>query len=906
MLKWGLFVFIFLLSHFAYSQKIGFELQSGHTVAINKLVLSSNNELLFSTARNENSIFIWQTSSGKKVKTLYAEGAHITDLYLEKNTNELLSIDASGLVRVWDYTKGEQKNSFRLTRINSFNSLNEKENGSVKAKLITLDSLDKIKNITLKEPLSAQNNTSVLSQLIVGDTTFTLFDLGVNRMVESKTGKPKSSMIFDQSMFKKYTNILLLDRTKKQFIVSSDKGDIIISNFNGNKVKAFKFGNKSISSVCLSEDKKILVVGNELGEISTLDLTAGELISQCIGINIPIERIYYSPNGNVLYLLRGKEIISFDYSNNSSKRLNTKINMGFASIDSISGDSLVIISYLKGQSQYRAKWNIIKNTFITKEIFYAGSSGSTFFNYKAKINQLSDTLANTSVSFVGDMFFIKKNGEAQINISTGFSSEITAIKINKVYKYITTSFKDGRVAHWDLYTGKALFTSIIATTNTYIHLLPSGYYYGTKQIFNSLNCTKGVKILPNFQMDLEYNRPDLVIKNIPQHDTLLALAIEHSYAKRKNTAPNQSDSLSELILVATKTTSDIGKINLQITIESNASSISKLHLFVNGVDENVKIDTTKTSIQLSYIIELASGENKIELFAQNKLGAFSNKVVFSEKYKTKSKPNLYLICIGSSKFNESTKNLNYADKDANDAFKLFSKSKIYKNIYARLYLNENVKATIIDEIKQMISSASKNDVVIVFYAGHGILNKDLDYFLSTYNVDFNKPEENGIAYEKLEGLLQNCPARKKLFFIDACHSGDIEKQNATQVASNNKADEGIKFRSGTTTSNLSQNELSLLLSKELFASGSNSSGISIIGASMGSQYALESNQWNNGVFTHSLILAINKRKADYNHDNKIMLDELQYFVNKNVEELTGGKQKPTTRKENLIGNIRLR
>jgi WD40 repeat protein len=59
------------------------------------------------------------------------------------------------------------------------------------------------------------------------------------------------------------------------------------------------------------------------------------------------------------------------------------------------------------------------------------------------------------------MFFIKKNGEAQINISTGFSSEITAIKINKVYKYITTSFKDGRVAHWDLYTGKALCLPVL-------------------------------------------------------------------------------------------------------------------------------------------------------------------------------------------------------------------------------------------------------------------------------------------------------------------------------------------------------------------------------------------------------------------------------------------------------------
>jgi len=911
MLKLKLFIFILFLSQFAYSQKIGFELQSGHTVAINKLLLSHNNELLFSTGKNEKNIFIWQTASGKKIKTLYAEGANITDLYLDKKTNELLSIDALGFVRVWKYMKDEEPKFFRLPGISSFESFIQKEdgtkeNGSIKEKLIALDSLNKIKNINSPGQQDAINNTSILSQIIVGDTSFSLFDLGVYRNITTKDGKVKSAMIFDQSMFKKCTNIVLLSRTKKQFIVTSDKGDVIICNFNGNKIKAFKFGKKSITSVCLSEDKKILVIGNEIGEVYSLDLISGELISQCRGINIPIERIYYSSDGNTLYLLRGNEIISFNYSNNTSKRLNTKIKMAFASIDSISGDSLVLISYLKGQSRYAAKWNILKNTFTTKETFYSGSSGYTFGDYKTAINQHSDTLNSTSVSFFGDVFFIKKSGETQINIGTGFSSEITAIKINKVYKYITTSFKDGRVAHWDLYTGKALFTSIVVNTNTYIHLIPNGYYYGTKQIFNSLNCTKGVKILPNFQMDEQYNRPDLVIKKIPQHDTVLAMAIEHSYAKRKNKIVPLSDSLSELTLNATKINSELGKLSLQINIQSSNSIISQFHLFVNGVDENITIDTTKKTLQLSSIIELANGENKIEIFAQDKLGNFSNKIVFTEKYKTKIKPNLYLVCIGSSKFIEKEKNLNYADKDASDAFKLFSKSKIYKKIYGRLYLNENVNTSIINEIEQMLSSAQKNDVVIVFYAGHGILNKDLDYFLSTYTVDFNKPEEKGIAYEKLEGLLQNCPARKKLFFIDACHSGDIEKQNATQVVSNNKADEGIKFRSGTTTSNLSQNELSLLLSKELFASGSNSSGTSIIGASMGSQYALESNQWNNGVFTHSLILAIKKRKADYNHDDKIMLDELQFYVNKNVEELTGGKQKPTTRKENLIGNIRLR
>lgn len=108
------FVFLFILGYFSYSQKIGFELQSGHTVAIDKLLLSENNELLFSTSKNENSIFIWQTSSGKKIKTLYAKGASITGLSLSQKKNEVLSIDADGTVIVWDYVNGEQKSSYRI------------------------------------------------------------------------------------------------------------------------------------------------------------------------------------------------------------------------------------------------------------------------------------------------------------------------------------------------------------------------------------------------------------------------------------------------------------------------------------------------------------------------------------------------------------------------------------------------------------------------------------------------------------------------------------------------------------------------------------------------------------------------------------------------------------------------
>ena len=57
----------------------------------------------------------------------------------------------------------------------------------------------------------------------------------------------------------------------------------------------------------------------------------------------------------------------------------------------------------------------------------------------------------------------------------------------------------------------------------------------------------------------------------------------------------------------------------------------------------------------------------------------------------------------------------------------------------------------------------KNDKVIIAYSGHGMLSKEYDYYLSTYSVNFEKPEQNGLPYDELENLLDSIPARKKLY-----------------------------------------------------------------------------------------------------------------------------------------------
>ncbi|RYZ18835.1 MAG: hypothetical protein EOO16_21485 [Chitinophagaceae bacterium] len=84
-----------------------------------------------------------------------------------------------------------------------------------------------------------------------------------------------------------------------------------------------------------------------------------------------------------------------------------------------------------------------------------------------------------------------------------------------------------------------------------------------------------------------------------------------------------------------------------------------------------------------------------------------------------------------------------------------------------------------------------------------------------------------------------------------------------------------------------------------------SSGLDILAASAGNEYALELGALKNGVFTYSLLQALKTGAADNNADKKISLGELQRYVAASTARLTGGAQQPTFRQANLYQDIAL-
>ena len=84
----------------------------------------------------------------------------------------------------------------------------------------------------------------------------------------------------------------------------------------------------------------------------------------------------------------------------------------------------------------------------------------------------------------------------------------------------------------------------------------------------------------------------------------------------------------------------------------------------------------------------------------------------------------------------------------------------------------------------------------------------------------------------------------------------------------------------------------------MFSNLESSSGANIISSAGGAEYAIEGDQWNNSVFTYSIINGLKNDKGDINHDSTIDLVELHDYVSQTVSDLTNGRQKPTSREVN--------
>lgn len=744
-----------------------------------------------------------------------------------------------------------------------------------------------------------------------------------------------------------------LELTSTNLYLANDNGEIYVYDRSTYfEQKILKAKKAKINCIQISNNGHYLASAGANRSILIWDLTTAQATKVFKGSVGKINAIAFSKDGKEILIgyedgtLRKTNLITNQSITNSPQSAGELILSRFSysvyEIVSFEKDSAVFTVHKKRHSlihesvydkilEYTVTWHFKENYLtLTEHKELSGQAKLYMDDLKDGIYHPVEFLLNPALTFAADSTQTKKarilNSELELfsqghhlpiqKVEGEHSDRMTSVVYNNSFGFVATAGWDGMIRFRETSSGELLSTFGAFSGGQFIYINPEGYYFSSKKSLDYIGFKLDGKIYSFEQFDLKYNRPDLVAMYLPYYNQTYREAYKNAYEKRlkKMGISRQSLDASQNVpkLTYERNLDQLllsNKIELIVTCSDKIQELDKLHIKVNGVPEFGRFgkSISGNDYKESVLLELTPGSNYIQLYTTNKSGVSSYHESFTiEAHKKDIPSDLYLISVGVSSYKQSQYNLNFARKDAEDVNRFFGgQYGLFNKVKTKLLVDSSVTLSNIYELKYFLLEAKPNDVVMVFIAGHGVLDNELDYYLASYDMDFKNPSEKGIPYEFFEELLDQTKSRKKVMFVDACHSGEIDKEEVikTEVIESEQGD--IKFRSAGIDIKNKEEINSFDLAKSLFADMRLNNGTTVVSSAGGSEYAIESENWRNGAFTYCMLFGLSSKKADLNGNKMILLSELQEYLLFEVNKLTNGQQTPTSRVENLNNDFRL-
>jgi WD40 repeat protein len=921
-------------------------IQTGHSGGINDVVFLSDFE--FVTAGEDGKLIVWDIATNTQKSSFKAHYGNIASIKV--NENYLFSCSSSERnVKIWDY-------DFNLidvigpfdSKISSFDVLDSLQQLYIGGDYLYRYHLETKKLDTLKlvSPSTFDCVYAFKNRVLVGgayDKHAVLIDaeslqiIGVFNQITvagftnantlymgSKNGNLKAlnfneNKIKSLSLKSTFTRINRVQEVGEYIIIGDSEGKLEVRKKNDfTVVHSSQIHTKSLQSFAVSPNQKLIVTTGMDGKIFLRELETGWLLNTFISTCAPIADIksFGATAYGLLYedgslrvwdvitnTIHSKKIVPSKY-----QMLNNWHFLPYEIIEVDESKMSIIFYKVKtaennpSQALKIEKW-IAKWNFLTNDIYISKSNDKINNNTRgtywkdAILQNKNHSKKEQLMSIVGDNF-VKEH------------PHVNNYVLDDRLGMLTITDQEGALMLIDISTRELLCKVTLLGYTDFIYVDNAGYYYASKGALNFIGFKVDDKMIGFQQFDIYFNRPDLVLGKLPfvsqEFSERLSLAVEKRHLKLKNTDKSVPN-IDELPTLKIKTNDIKKSTSPDFFFEIEAYSVNeldKLNVMVNGVPVfevgGKEISGKVFSEQIN--LELHEGLNSIDAYVEDNRGFRSLMLSFDVEGVFKSvKPDLYIITIGSSLYQQKEYNLRYADKDAMDVARLFQKNKQFNHKYQLSLINEEVVLENLPKIDSLLAQSKIQDAVIFFIAGHGVLDANFNYYLAAYDMDFLHPEVRGIPYERISESFKNVKARNKVILLDACHSGEID---TTEVTINDQADEQsieeIQFRAvGINVTSTQFGLSSLDLSKSLFADVSDSDGSTVISSASGTEYAMESSAWKNGLFTYCLLDGVKTKKADFNQDKEITINELRRYINNKVQELSNGKQNPTSRIENI-------
>jgi hypothetical protein len=318
-------------------------------------------------------------------------------------------------------------------------------------------------------------------------------------------------------------------------------------------------------------------------------------------------------------------------------------------------------------------------------------------------------------------------------------------------------------------------------------------------------------------------------------------------------------------------------------VAEDDEGLSKLEIIVNGKRVVVReggLGTRQTKdsdpkrLDFKERIHLEPGENQIIFRAIDLQGLISEKtlkVQYAERRK-----NIWAVVVGVNRY-AKVRPLKYAVNDAKTFYNHLVEFSQIPRENVTLLLDQDVTLTRMRSTlgTHLKNKAGKDDMVIIFFAGHGATEKDvmspdgdgLEKYLLPCDADPKDLYATAMPMAEISRIFSRIQSERLIFIADSCYSG----------------------ASGGRTIDVSG--IRATISDAFLDRVAGGKGRVIITASGANEVSAEYDNIKQGVFTHYLVEGL-KGKADTDKDGAITVDEVYQYVSEAVPRATNQEQHP--------------
>ena len=838
----------------------------GHSKAIQSLNFSPDGSMLVGgeSLEDDPRVIVWDTSTWQVKHSFTGHQDGISGVIFTPDQKQVISASWDGSLRTWDLASGKQVRHIR-----------DAHKGRIYGVEMPINDVHMPE--AAAEPI-----------IVTGSADRTV------KIWNYRSGKHIRTF-----KFKRKIRRVRVDSTGSKILAGSVGEHVnawvsVIDASTGKEIVRYDGHDRTPRGMVLSRnDETVYSAGGFHHEIDVWKLSSGQRVGRLAGAGRPVQAVGISPDGRMLYW--GQKPIDWSgrkYDFNKLAEITNRISLHtihdqLGTPERLTGEDRPLRTARQSAGISLKREKPKNGRFYTLLRIRKGNStlgtiqrDKTTGHIHTAYTLTPDNRHVVTGGEVGYLSLHRLDG-TKVGDFIGHNGNITDLAVSADGRLLISGSQDQTFKLWDIDSRKLLLSFFVASNGEWIAWTATGHYTsspnGDSYIGWVINqgADANARYVRAEQMREKLYRPDIIQKVLGSKslETALSQSQQADFSVAQVVEQKVIPLDFDLVAPQDGLVTENDAIELEIAVSRGGDRSVDWTVTVNQrqvLNPSATRGLARTqpaARAVKFPVLLDPGENEIRLVGNNGETEKAVSLLVTRRTATPvtkgvSGHRLLIISVGVDKYaNLDGHDLRFASADAEAVAQTFvdQRGKNYDEVET-IILSDNqaqqaTRDNLVDALDAM-ADLGPNDTVVLFLAGHGIIEDDSYYFLprdATLRGSDRWKKSTVVAWSEIQGAMQRSLGRR-ILLVDTCHAESAFNSRLVKDAE----DSDIIVMSSTDSATLAQ-EISSL---------------------------------GHGVFTYALVNGL-RGDADSFEDQRITMTELNAFVANSVPSLTRNAQVPT-------------